>query len=252
MLDLPFFVTSMLLLPMAFISTPALAHPSDSELSDTDDSRRHPFEYRSLYSPPLKLRFSPVANDGSPIPEDPQLHINPKPLERQAVNPDLSVAATESGSPERHMDTHTPVNHPESPVERPVKVYVSTFAVVRNYILVELHSSRDPHPCQPGFVATYSVMYGITKPGMLALSKCLVYSGAVAWGSLTDGARMGDICITIKDQMPVGIPMESLDLRSKQKRRCWVRYVSASGTRISCSLSCQVRRGDIPVPPTTI
>ena len=94
LLDLPFFITSMLLLPMAFISTPALACPSGSELD-----QGHATYYGIYGSYALDdLSAANYADDGLPITPP-------------AVN----------------HDPHSP--HPELPVELPAVMYMPTFVL---------------------------------------------------------------------------------------------------------------------------
>jgi len=212
MLGLSFFVTSMLLLSLAFIS---LASPSETEPKLGTDTP-HPFGDPSLYEHTLSLP-----------PAIPNREFDISPPEQPAANHDPSVVAHLLGGSPRPIDTHTPVNHPGLSVEPTVKEYVSTFVLVRNCILLGLYSSDPgPHPCHPEFVPTASGRYVPTVPPRLSIHMCVETKWAVAWGRLRLDGRMGNLCITIEDNKPVGISLELLvETYQEILHRCWRRYV---------------------------
>jgi len=79
-------------------------------------------------------------------------------------------------------------------------------------------------------------VYVPTSETALTIQACLQIRDVVAWGSPSnDGHSMGDLCITIKDNKPADILLESLDEYKGVRHICWGWYVSSSETQISCS-----------------
>lgn len=121
MLDLTFFVTSIMLLPMAYISAPALAHPSKLNFGGECSHREPALEYPRYY-PPLFLaanhKHPPEECIGSRLLVPPATYHQPTAINHAHINPmlaeshELAVVSDESA-----VATVAPVAH-SSDVDR--------------------------------------------------------------------------------------------------------------------------------------